>query len=223
MSNHLADLSSYIDQSINQNINDNELNKSMMLQRSMLSKSENSSANLTITTSEGDIVKLSSQSYYDFKSLLYDKKGQVYSDAGTITNQTSYREMTLKSGQSFTFSVEGHLNEQELNDVEKIVGQIDNILHHMEKGDMDNALKKALKMGGYDTVSGFSADLSVKKSYSMIAEKIQSSVSTAEENMMKRIKEPVQQLIDHHFKNLLKEQSRNLDPVKAFLEQLELH
>ena len=220
MSNHLADLSSYPDQNMNQNINDNELNKSMMLQKSILSKSENSSANLTITTSEGDIVKLSAQSYYDFKSLLYDRKGQVYSDAGTITNQTSYREMTLESGQNFTFSVEGHLNAEELDDVEKIIGQIDNILHHMEKGDMDKALKKALTMGGYDTVSRFSADLSVKKSYSMIAEKIQNSISAAEENMMKRIKKPVQQLIDHHFKNLLEEQG---NPFKTFLEQLGLH
>ena len=186
MYSHLTDLSSYPDQNINQNINDNELNKSMMMQKSILSKSENSCANLTITTSEGDIVKLSAQSYYDFKSLLYDRKGQVYSDAGTITNQTSYREMTLESGQSFTFSVKGHLNAEELDDVEKIIGQIDNILHHMEKGDMDKALKKALKMGGYDTVSKFSADLSVKKSYSMIAEKIQNSISAAEENMMKK-------------------------------------
>ncbi len=54
----------------------------------------------------------------------------------------------------------------------------------------------------------------------MIAEKIQNSISAAEENMMKRIKKPVQQLIDHHFKNLLEEQG---NPFKTFLEQLGLH
>ena len=101
MSNHLADLSSYTDQNTNHNINENELNKSMMLQKRMLSKSEDVSTDLTIKTSEGDIVKLSTKSFYDFKSLLYDKKGQVYSHAGTITNRASYRAMTLKSGERF--------------------------------------------------------------------------------------------------------------------------
>jgi hypothetical protein len=222
MSNHLADLSSYLDQYSNQNINDNELTKTMMLQKSAVTKSENVSSDLTIKTSEGDIVKLSAQSFYDFKSLLYDKKGQVYSDAGTITNRISYREMTLKSGQSFTFSVSGNLNEKELKDIEKIVGQIDDIVHQMKKGDMDKAVEKALSMGGYDSISGFSANLSVKKSYSMIAERVQQSIAATEQNLMKKINEPIEQLVDHHFNDFLKEQDKVFDPIKAFLEQLQL-
>ena len=222
MHDHLTDLSSYSDHNVNQNINDNELNKSMM-QKRMFSKSENVSTDLTIKTSEGDIVKLSTQSFYDFRSLLYDKKGQVYSDAGTITNRISYREMTLKSGESFTFSVSGHLNAEELKDIEKIVRQIDNIIHDMKKGDMGNAIKKALNMGRYDTISGFSADLSVTKSYSMISEKIQNKIAEIEDDLMKKAKQPIEQLIKHHFKDLLKEQTKKLDPISAFLELLQLH
>ncbi|MCK5542146.1 MAG: hypothetical protein KAI40_05600 [Desulfobacterales bacterium] len=218
MSNHLADLSSYTDQNTNHNINENELNKSMMLQKRMLSKSEDVSTDLTIKTSEGDIVKLSTKSFYDFKSLLYDKKGQVYSDAGTITNRASYRAMTLKSGESFTFSVSGNLNAEELKDIEKILGQIDNIIYDMKNGDMGNALEKALGMGGYDTVSGFSADLSVKKSYSMISEKIQNKIADLKDDFMKKAKEPIEQLLNHHFKDLLKKQD---NPINAFLAQLQ--
>ena len=219
---HSTDLSSYSDHNINQNINENELNKSMMHTR-MLSKSEDVCTDLTIKTSEGDIVKISTQSFYDFKSLLYDKKGRVYSDAGTITNRISYREMTLQSGESFTFSVSGHLNAEELMDIEKIVKQIDHIIHDMKKGDMGNAIKKALNMGGYNTVSGFSADLSVKKSFSMISEKIQNSISEIKDDLMKKAKAPIEQLIKHHFRDLFKEQTKTTDPISAFLEQLQQH
>jgi len=222
MHNHLTDLSSYSDQSVSHNINDNELNKSMM-QKRLLSKSEDVSTNLTIKTAQGDIVKLPTNTFYDFKSLLYDNKGQVYSDAGLITNRTSYRQMTLASGESFTFSVEGHLNAQELNDIEKIVMQIDSIVYDMKKGDMGNALKKALSMGGYDTITEFTANLSVKKSYSMIAEKIQNKIADIEDELMKRPKEPIKQLIDHHFQGLLDKQERRFDSINTFLEQLQQH
>ena len=221
MHDHLTDLPSYSDKNVNQNLNENELGKSMM-QKRMLSKSENVSTDLTIKTSEGDIVKISTNSFYDFKSLLYDKKGQVYSDAGTITNKISYREMTLNSGESFTFSVSGNLNAAELKDIEKIVRQIDNIIHDMKKGDMGNAIKKALKMDGYDTISGFSADLSVKQSYSMISQ-IQNSIADIKDDLMKKAKEPIEQLINYHFKDLLEKQDKRVDPIKAFLEQLQQH
>ncbi|MCK5099551.1 MAG: hypothetical protein KAR45_15695 [Desulfobacteraceae bacterium] len=221
MHDHLTDLSSYSDKNVNQNLNENELGKSMM-QKRMLSKSENVSTDLTIKTSEGDIVKLSTNSFYDFKSLLYDKKGQVYSDAGTITNKISYREMTLNSGESFTFSVSGNLNAAELKDIEKIVRQIDNIIHDMKKGDMGNAIKKALKMDGHDTISGFSADLSVKQSYSMISQ-IQNSINEIEDDLIKRAKQPIEQLINYHFNDLLEKQDKRVDPIKAFLEQLQQH
>jgi hypothetical protein len=221
MHDHLTDLSTYSDQNINQNNNENELNKSMM-QKRLLSKSEDVSTDLTIKTSEGDIVKLSTNSFYDFKSLLYDKKGQVYSDAGTITNRTSYRGMTLRSGESFTFCVSGNLNAEELKDIEKIIGQIDNIIHDMKNGNMGNAIKKALDMGGYDTISGFSANLSVKQSYSMVS-KIQNRINEIEDDLMKKAKQPIEQLINHHFKNLLEKQTKELDPISAFLEQLRQH
>ena len=224
MHNQLTDLSSYSDQninhSINPNTNENALGQSIMHQR-MLSRSENVSTNLTIKTAEGDIVQLSTNTFYDFKSFLYNKKGQIYSDAGLITNQESYRQMTLLSGNSFTFSVEGHLNAEELNDIEKIVRQIDHIIHDMKKGDMGNAMKKALNMGGYDTISGFSADLSVTQSYSMIAEKIYNQIADVKDDLMKKAKKPIQQLMNHHFQDLLDKQDKMLNPINTFLEQLQ--
>jgi len=218
MPDYIADSSLYSDQ----NINEHGLNKSIS-HKQLFSKSETSNTDLKITTSEGDIVKLSAKSFYNFKSLLYDKKGQVYSDAGTITNHKSYREMTLSSGKSFTFSVTGNLNSEELNDIGKVIGQIDSIMDDMENGNMGNALEKALNMGGYDTVTKFSANLSIKKSYSMVSESIKNKIADVEDNLMKQIKEPVEQIIDHHFKNLLAKKNNNNDQIKSFLEQLQQH
>ncbi|MCP3898954.1 MAG: hypothetical protein GY707_04370 [Desulfobacteraceae bacterium] len=226
MNDHLADLSSYFDQNTNQNINqstnENELSKSTV-HKKIFSKSENISTNLSIKTAQGDIVQLSTNSFYDFKSLLYDKKGQVYSDAGLITNRESYRQMTLASGESFTFSVTGHLNAQELDDIETIVQQIDTIISDMKNGDMGNALKKALDMGGYDSISKFSANLSVKKSYSMVTEKIQNRIAEVEEDLIKKARQPISQLVNHHFKELLDKQEKSSNPINVFLEQLQQH
>ncbi len=222
MSDHLTDLSSYFDQNISPSSNENESSNSIM-QKRMLSQSENVNTNLTIKTAQGDIVRLSTNSFYDFKSLLYDKKGQVYSDAGLITNRESYRQMTLTAGESFTFSVKGHLNAEELDDIEIIVQQIDTIVSDMKKGDMGNAIEKALDMGGYDTISSFSANLSVKKSYSMITEKIQKRIADIEDDLIKKAKEPITQLIHHHFKEVLDKQEKSSNPINAFLEQLQQH
>ncbi len=243
MHNSPADLSSYLDNNTSQNVQDQALSKSMM-HRKMLSVSEDVNTDLTIKTSEGDIVKLSTTSFYAFKSLLYDKKGRIYSDAGMITNRETYRQMTLASGENFTFSVAGDLNEQELNDIKKIVKQIDFIINDMKQGDMDNAVEKALSMGGYDTVSGFSADLSVKQSYSMVsetmiqekkyipemnllekadklAEKMRKKLDNMEETLLKRAQQPIDQLFGHHFKNFWDNQDKRLNPINAFLEQLQ--
>ncbi len=77
------------------------------------------------------------------------------------------REITLTSGESFSFSVTGNLNEKELVDIENIVKGIDGIISEMARGNMNDAVKKALSMGHYDTVSMYLANISYRKSYAI--------------------------------------------------------
>lgn len=120
---------------------------------------------LVITTREGDQVTLSSNSFYEMDAFMYDSKGVVQTDAGLAAFSVSEREISLTSGQSFSFSVEGDLSEAELKDIEAILKGLDEVISEMTQGDMFGAVDKALLMGNYDTVSSFSADISYQQSY----------------------------------------------------------
>ena len=138
---------------------------SSYIRQQSLTAQESMNAGLTIKTREGDIVTLTSNSYAQLDAYSYNSKGIIETDQGTAVVKQNHREITLTSGDSFSFSVVGDLNEDELKDIEAIVKDIDEIIAQMAKGDMDDAVAKAMTMGGYDTVSAYSADITYEKSY----------------------------------------------------------
>ena len=136
-------------------------------QREAVSLSKNESLELSLTTKEGDVVTLSTESFMDFASLSYDKSGSVSDGYQTASTAFSSREMTLASGSQFSFSVQGNLSEDELNDIENLVKTLDEVAYAMSSGDMDQAMETAMEMAseGYDSLSGFEADLSFSSAY----------------------------------------------------------
>ncbi len=139
---------------------------SSYVRQQSVSAHESLNAGLTIKTKEGDLVTLNSNSYAQLDAYSYNSKGVVQTEDGTAVVKQNHREITLSSGESFSFSIVGDLNEQELEDIEDIVKNIDGIIEEMAQGDMDDAVALALNMGGYDSVSEYSADISYEKSYS---------------------------------------------------------
>lgn len=128
---------------------------------------ESLDAGLIIKTKEGDSVTLTSNTYAGLDAFMYDRKGVIQTESGTTFVTQNLREVTLTSGESFTFSVEGDLSEAELEDIEAIVKGIDQIISEMAKGDMDGAFESAISMGGYDTVSMYAADITYQKTTAM--------------------------------------------------------
>ena len=128
-------------------------------------------AGLTIKTKEGDRITLTSTAYSELDAFMYNSKGVLLTPSGKTINTQNQREITLVSGERFSFTVEGDLNEEELLDIENIVKGIDEIISEMTEGDMDGAIQKALSMGDYDTISMYSADISHKKYYSVRSER----------------------------------------------------
>ncbi len=126
---------------------------------------ESLSAGLTIKTREGDLVTLTSDSYSQLDAYSYNSKGIVQTEDGTAVMKQNYREVTLSSGDNFSFSVVGDLSEAELEDIESIINGIDEIIGEMTEGDMDEAVATAMSMGGYDTVSEYSADITYERSF----------------------------------------------------------
>ncbi len=127
---------------------------------------ESLNAGLTIQTREGDLVTLNASSYAEFDSHSYNSQGVVQTEDGRAVALQNYREMTLASGERFSFSVEGNLSEEELQDIEAIIGSVDGIIEQMTEGDMEEAVDMALNMGGYSTISSYSADISYERFYS---------------------------------------------------------
>ncbi|MBI9090642.1 MAG: hypothetical protein JEZ12_15605 [Desulfobacterium sp.] len=144
-------------------------------QRHSLAASESSNVDLSLTTKEGDIVTINAASFSELNASSYDQRGKIVNGSSETQSHYSSRTMTLESGSSFTFSVKGDLSDQELDDIEKMMGSLDEILGEMGDGDMDGAVETALGMTGYDTVSEFSADINMQRSYTMMSEVSQES------------------------------------------------
>ena len=140
-------------------------------QASYVSASRDIDSEIMIKTKEGDVVTLSSKSFHDFESILYDREGRVQNaDGSAAKTSLSYRRMTLSAGESFEFTVKGDLSKEELDDIEEIVSDIDGVLEQMTEGDMKDAVGLAMEMGGYDSVARLSADLSVEQTYRSVSQ-----------------------------------------------------
>ncbi len=130
-----------------------------------MSASESRNLNLNIMTKEGDVVSLSKDSFMDFSSLSYDKSGSISSGNKNAALNFSSRSMTLASGSSFTFSVQGDLSESELDDIESLVDSLDEIMYEMASGKMDKAFDMALGMDEFESFSEYSADLNYASAF----------------------------------------------------------
>ena len=139
-------------------------------QENYVNSYESLDAELTIETREGDVVTLSASMFSEMEAYEYNEYGAISS--GNAGMQAAYheREISLTSGEAFSFTVEGDLSEEELQDIEAIVKGIDEIIGEMAEGDMNDAIAKAMTMGTYDSVAMYEADISVAQSYEMFSE-----------------------------------------------------
>lgn len=185
---------------------------------------ESLDAGLTIKTREGDLVTLSSGTYSKLDASLYNSRGVLQTDTGKTAVTQNQREITLASGESFTFSVEGDLNEQELLDIEGIVKGIDEVISKMTGGSMDDAVATALSMGGYDSIDAYAAEITYQKSYVATSEieadtlgaipetvlenpdtffeKMAEMIDRLEEKLMDKAQKPIEKLFRHHLGNM---------------------
>nr|WP_320190391.1 hypothetical protein [uncultured Desulfobacter sp.] len=124
-------------------------------------------AGLTIQTQEGDVVSLSTSQYSNLEAYEYSNRGVVSNENGIAAAAYNVREITLTTGETFSFTVEGDLNEEELKDIESIITGVDNIIGEMMEGDLQEAVSQAMRMGYYDSISSYEADITVKSGYAM--------------------------------------------------------
>ncbi len=184
---------------------------------------------LSLKTREGDQVTINATSFSQLDTIVYDQTGRMDTGNTSSTSGFSHRTMTLETGSSFTFSVDGNLSDEELDDIEQILGSLDLVLGEMASGDMEGAVETALGMTGYDTVSSFSADLGMERSHTsatavgqefytgnqesdpavsspgysriqMLVEKMMALMDEADEKIQKASRQPIDQLFAEHLK-----------------------
>ena len=139
-------------------------------------------AGLTIQTREGDVVSLSTSQYSELGAHEYSSRGVVSNENGYVAASYNVREITLTTGETFSFTVEGDLNEEELEDIESILTGVDNIIGDMMEGDLQGAVSQAMRMGYYDSISSYEADITVKSAYAMYSREQDTSTGALDPN-----------------------------------------
>ncbi len=127
-------------------------------------------AGLTIQTREGDVVTLSTSQSSELEAYEYSSQGLVTNEGGYAAASYNVREITLSTGETFAFTVEGDLSEEELKDIESIITGVDGIIGEMMEGDMQEAVSQAMSMGYYDSISSYEADITVQYGYAMYSQ-----------------------------------------------------
>lgn len=102
-----------------------------------------------IETNDGDTISISLASL-DYSSFDYQKTGD-----GSSFGYSAY------SGSQFSVSVDGELDEGELNALNDFLGQVDSLAQSFFSGDLDTALEQAMSLG-YDSseLASFTLDFS---------------------------------------------------------------
>jgi hypothetical protein len=115
------------------------------------------SADIQITTQEGDVVTIS------MSELLESSQAQLQAKQGG--NSLDMYAETRHSSSNFSFSVEGDLNEDELKSINKLIKKMTKVSDKFFDGNTAGAFKHAMKMGfNTEQISGFSMDLNREQS-----------------------------------------------------------
>jgi hypothetical protein len=119
---------------------------------------------ITITTEEGDTVTISSLSKFQADYMAFDYTALVKGES------TSFQAEKFKasSENAFKITVEGDLNEEEQEDIDKVLKKLDSIMNDLVSGNLDGLMNRALGIiDDTETISGLNAVLQFQQRVSM--------------------------------------------------------
>ena len=135
------------------------------------------SGRLSVTTAEGDTITLSADLESDFRAVNYASR--VEGDEGRVDVDATYAEYLLKH--EFGVTIKGDLNEEEIQDLEKLFRNVANIFKKYLSGQDDEALAKTAKLGerfgALSSLSGLDLNVDVERSVTVLASHIISEVA----------------------------------------------
>lgn len=133
------------------------------------------SGRLSVTTAEGDKITLTADFEARYRAVNY----QAQTENGTAQVSAASIEASLKK--QYGVTVEGDLNEQELNDLEKLFRKVSHIFRKYFRGQDDEALAKtarlADKFGGLSSLSSLDLSVNVERSVTVVTAQVASAVT----------------------------------------------
>ena len=123
-----------------------------------LSSSHLQSTDIIIMTSDGDTVTLSMDSERQINVLDYKELILNNDTLDTLHIKSS----SLEINQELSVTVEGDLSVEELNDIQESLKMIDNLMQKVLSGNMGEALTMIDDIGSMESISGFSAGLTIE-------------------------------------------------------------
>lgn len=117
-------------------------------------------SDIVIETLEGDRVTLSTSAYATGGYETYE----AFAIGGGAAARQYGASAYFESSQELSLSVSGDLNQQELNDISKILRTLDKMMNDLAAGDLKSALAGSARFSGIDSISSFSADMSITAS-----------------------------------------------------------
>jgi hypothetical protein len=127
------------------------------------------SGRLSVTTAEGDTIRLAADLETGFRAGRYYVHGG--SEGGAVSVGAESARYTIQ--RNFGITVDGDLNEQELSDLEKLLQNISTIFHGFVKGQDEAALAHTVSLAerfrGLATLSSLDVSVEVVRSVTVLA------------------------------------------------------
>jgi hypothetical protein len=166
---------------------------------SELYASHSKSSDLSITTTDGDIVSISFSELQETAS----KERYQYSENGKGSSENYNMTSSQYHEVNFSYSVEGDLDDDEKAAIEALIKEVNSLQKDFFSGNVDQAFEKALELGfDNEQISSFSMDLQqTQRSY---VSQTYTEVSTFDEKLLPSTDKELKPLLDFldHFKQL---------------------
>jgi len=161
--------------------------------------SNSKNSDLSITTTDGDIVSISFselQQYANNESTQYEEGSKGTAENYSMAS-SQYHEV------NFFYSVEGELDDEERAAIEALIKDVNSLQKDFFSGNVDQAFEKALELGfDNEQISNFSMDL--KQTKTSYVSQTYTEIAEYDENVLPSVNKELRPLIDfiEQFKQL---------------------
>ena len=175
-----------------------------------LSTKDQKSADIDLLTAEGDRVTISVNSLFEESYTGYNSRG----DMNGMMTRTQMETLSSFSSTEMLITLEGDLNEEELADIHKVLGNIQSLADDFFAGEIDEALAKAIQLGDLGSVVDLQASLQHTHSIS-IEQQYMAKITDIPSELHETLTEKERPITGNSVKKLIDEMTKAVQKSKV--------